>query len=189
MIGVTVVETRLGEPMPIGRQNAVPIEGSESLLEADVVIIAFGFSPSVAGRGWRTWAWKASPTAASSRGQGPPAVPDRASTPVRGGDAVRGADLVVTALAEGPRCRCQHRPPTGALSPAKQSSSSSARSSHGATGLARKWSMPASRQARVCVPAHWQSARRSAPAHGWYRYRHGSPVPARSRPCAAFGSR
>jgi glutamate synthase (NADPH/NADH) small chain len=47
VIGVTVVETRLGEPDANGRQNAVPIEGSESLLEADVVIIAFGFSPSV----------------------------------------------------------------------------------------------------------------------------------------------
>ncbi len=47
VIGVTVVETRLGEPDANGRQNAVPIDGSESLLEADVVIIAFGFSPTV----------------------------------------------------------------------------------------------------------------------------------------------
>ncbi|RBF07487.1 glutamate synthase small subunit, partial [Xanthomonas oryzae pv. oryzae] len=46
-IGVTVVETKLGEPDASGRRNAVPVEGSESLLEADVVIIAFGFSPSL----------------------------------------------------------------------------------------------------------------------------------------------
>ena len=45
--GVQVVETKLGEPDERGRQSAVPIEGSESLLEADVVIIAFGFSPTV----------------------------------------------------------------------------------------------------------------------------------------------
>ena len=65
VIGVTVVETRLGEPDANGRQNAVPIEGSESLLEADVVIIAFGFSPSVPA--WLAeLGWKASPMAASS---------------------------------------------------------------------------------------------------------------------------
>src|SRR5690606_33741452 len=45
--GVRMVETTLGEPDARGRRNAVPVEGSESLIEADVVIIAFGFSPDV----------------------------------------------------------------------------------------------------------------------------------------------
>jgi glutamate synthase (NADPH/NADH) small chain len=99
--GVQVVETRLGEPDERGRQSAVPIEGSASVLEADVVIIAFGFSPSVP-------AWLAD--------QGVEGTPNgrivvggghrlafQTTNPklFAGGDAVRGADLVVTAVAEG----------------------------------------------------------------------------------------
>ena len=40
--GVRMVETRLGEPDVNGRRAAQPIPGSESVLDADVVIIAFG---------------------------------------------------------------------------------------------------------------------------------------------------
>jgi glutamate synthase (NADPH/NADH) small chain len=101
VIGVTVVETRLGEPDANGRQNAVPIEGSESLLEADVVIIAFGFSPSVP-------AWLAElGVEGQSNGRivagGKDRLPFQTAHPrlFAGGDAVRGADLVVTAVAEG----------------------------------------------------------------------------------------
>jgi len=98
---VQVVETTLGEPDERGRQSAVPIEGSESLLDADVVIIAFGFSPSVP-------AWLAelgvegTPNGRIVVGGG-----DRLAFQTThprlfaGGDAVRGADLVVTAVAEG----------------------------------------------------------------------------------------
>ncbi len=101
VIGVTVVETRLGEPDANGRQNAVPIEGSESLLEADVVIIAFGFSPTVP-------AWLAEHgVEGRSNGRivagGKDRLPFQTAHPrlFAGGDAVRGADLVVTAVAEG----------------------------------------------------------------------------------------
>ena len=65
-----------------------------------MVIIAFGFSPSVPA-----WLAELGVEAQSRphprRWQGPSAVPDRAPAPVRRGDAVRGADLVVTAVAEG----------------------------------------------------------------------------------------
>ena len=41
--GVKVVETRLGEPDESGRRVPEPIPGSEEILPADVVLIAFGF--------------------------------------------------------------------------------------------------------------------------------------------------
>jgi glutamate synthase (NADPH/NADH) small chain len=100
-IGVTVVETHLGEPDAQGRRNAVPIEGSESLLEADVVIIAFGFSPTAPE--WLT----AQGVEAGNNGRilagGSGRLPFQTAHPrlFAGGDAVRGADLVVTAVAEG----------------------------------------------------------------------------------------
>ena len=106
LIGVRVVETRLGEPDARGRQAAVPIEGSESLLEADVVIIAFGFSPTVpewlAAQGV-----EGSPNgrivAGGNMPDGRARLPFQTTNPklFAGGDAVRGADLVVTAVAEG----------------------------------------------------------------------------------------
>ncbi|RBA76446.1 FAD-dependent oxidoreductase, partial [Xanthomonas oryzae] len=107
-IGVTVVETKLGEPDASGRRNAVPVEGSESLLEADVVIIAFGFSPSLPD-------WLASQgVEAGSNGRivapadGHGRLPYQTSNPrlFAGGDCVRGADLVVTAVAEGRDAAC-----------------------------------------------------------------------------------
>lgn len=99
-IGVTVVETVLSEPDARGRRNAVPVEGSESLLEADVVIIAFGFSPDLP-------AWlSAQGVQASDNGRvvvGGAQLPYQTANPkvFAGGDVVRGADLVVTAVAEG----------------------------------------------------------------------------------------
>jgi glutamate synthase (NADPH/NADH) small chain len=101
VIGVMVVETHLDEPDAQGRRNAVPIAGSESLLEADVVIIAFGFSPSAPG--WLT----AQGVEAGNNGRivagGSGRLPFQTAHPrlFAGGDAVRGADLVVTAVAEG----------------------------------------------------------------------------------------
>lgn len=101
VIGVTVVETRLGEPDANGRRNAEPIIGSESLLEADVVIIAFGFSPTLPE-------WLGSHgVEATGNGRivagGSTRLPYQTHNPrlFAGGDAVRGADLVVTAVAEG----------------------------------------------------------------------------------------
>src|SRR5688572_877084 len=43
--GVRVADTVLGEPDARGRRNALVVAGSESVLAADVVIIAFGFQP------------------------------------------------------------------------------------------------------------------------------------------------
>lgn len=100
--GVQVVETRLGEPDERGRRNAVAIEGSESLLDADVVIIAFGFSPTLPD--WlAAQGVEATPNGRIVADGDDGRLPFQTTHPklFAGGDCVRGADLVVTAVAEG----------------------------------------------------------------------------------------
>ena len=99
--GVRVVQTRLGEPDANGRQRAEPVAGSESVIEADVVIIAFGFSPRPPE--WLdTLGVKARENGRLIVG-GEGRLPYQTSHPrlFAGGDCVRGADLVVTAVQEG----------------------------------------------------------------------------------------
>ena len=100
-IGVRMVKTQMGEPDAAGRRSAVKIEGSEHILEADAVIIAFGFSPSPA-----PWFGdfgiildEKGRVRAPEHGQ----FAYQTSNPkiFSGGDMVRGSDLVVTAIAEG----------------------------------------------------------------------------------------
>lgn len=43
--GIRFLRTRLGEPDAQGRRRPVPIEGSEFVMPADAVIMAFGFNP------------------------------------------------------------------------------------------------------------------------------------------------
>jgi len=101
VIGVMVVETTLSDPDAQGRRSAVPIEGSESLLEADVVIIAFGFSPTAPA--WLTGQGVEAGNNGRIVAGGSGRLPFQTAHPrlFAGGDAVRGADLVVTAVAEG----------------------------------------------------------------------------------------
>lgn len=99
--GVKVVETRLGEPDARGRRSPEPIPGSEQVLPAEAVILAFGFRPSPA-------AWFKDFSIDTDNG-GRVLAPEAAkfafqtSNPkvFAGGDMVRGSDLVVTAIAEG----------------------------------------------------------------------------------------
>ena len=100
-IGVRMVRTEMGAPDAAGRRSAVKVEGSEHILEADAVIIAFGFSPSPA-----PWFGdvgiildEKGRVRAPEHGQ----FPYQTSNPkiFSGGDMVRGSDLVVTAIAEG----------------------------------------------------------------------------------------
>ncbi len=99
--GVRVVETRPGAPDARGRRAPEPVPGSETVLPADVVLIAFGFQPSPP-----TWLAQAGVTLeanglVSTPREGLGAF--RTSHPkiYAGGDMVRGADLVVTAVADG----------------------------------------------------------------------------------------
>lgn len=99
--GVKVVSTRLGEPDERGRRRPEAIAGTEMELTADRVIMAFGFRPSPPQ-------WLAENRIALNERQliEAPAdgeFPFQTSNPkvFAGGDAVRGSDLVVTAIAEG----------------------------------------------------------------------------------------
>ncbi|MFA5683931.1 MAG: FAD-dependent oxidoreductase [Lysobacteraceae bacterium] len=97
--GVRVVETRLGAADGSGRRAAQAIAGSEQVIDADVVILAFGFRPSPP-------AWLAEQGVeleADGRVRVGVARPYQTSQPkiFAGGDNVRGADLVVTAVHDG----------------------------------------------------------------------------------------
>lgn len=99
--GIRFLRTRLGEPDAQGRRRPVPIEGSEFVMPADAVIMAFGFNPH--GMPWLEshgvtvdkWGRIIADVESQYRYQ--------TTNPkiFAGGDAVRGADLVVTAMAEG----------------------------------------------------------------------------------------
>jgi glutamate synthase (NADPH/NADH) small chain len=99
--GVRAISTRLGSPGPDSRQRPEPVPGSEELLPADAVVIAFGFGASPAD-------WLAEfdiellPNGlidVNSAGR----KPFQTTNPrvFAGGDMVRGSDLVVTAVFEG----------------------------------------------------------------------------------------
>ncbi len=97
--GVRTVETRLGARDAQGRRAAEAVPGSEAVIEADVVIQAFGFRPSPA-------AWLgAHGVALDAEGKVKvgAGLPYQTSNPkiFAGGDNVRGADLVVTAVHDG----------------------------------------------------------------------------------------
>jgi len=99
--GVKVVETRLGKPDARGRRSPENVPGSEQVIPADAVVIAFGFQPSPA-----QWF---GPNNISLHNNGRVRVTADAVTPFQttnpkvfaGGDMVRGSDLVVTAVFEG----------------------------------------------------------------------------------------
>ncbi|HNS26487.1 MAG TPA: FAD-dependent oxidoreductase [Steroidobacteraceae bacterium] len=99
--GVKLVETRLGPPDARGRRLPETVPGSEEIIPADAVVIAFGFQPSPAP-------WFAAHDIALHP-NGRVRVSAGRTTPFQttnpkvfaGGDMVRGADLVVTAVFEG----------------------------------------------------------------------------------------
>ena len=99
--GVKLIATRLGAPDARGRRMPQAVPGSEQIVPADTVIIAFGFLPSPPP--WlgehhihlhpdgRVRVSAAATTAFQTTN---PQV-------FAGGDMVRGSDLVVTAVFEG----------------------------------------------------------------------------------------
>ncbi|MCD6062068.1 MAG: gltD [Moraxellaceae bacterium] len=99
--GVKVVETRLGEPDARGRRSPEPVPGSEQVLPADAVILAFGFRPSPAS--WfDQFAIKTDNSGRVVAAEAQEYKFQTANPKVfAGGDMVRGSDLVVTAIWEG----------------------------------------------------------------------------------------
>lgn len=99
--GVKMIKTQLGEPDANGRRRPEPITGSEHVLPADAVLIAFGFQSSPAP--WfeafniKLDQWD---RVVAKEGQTFKYQTSNAKV-FAGGDMVRGSDLVVTAIAEG----------------------------------------------------------------------------------------
>lgn len=99
--GVKVVQTRLGEPDENGRRRPEVIPGSEEVIPADAVLVAFGFRPSPSD-------WFGELDIATDE-SGRVTAEENAEYPFQtsnakifaGGDMVRGSDLVVTAIWEG----------------------------------------------------------------------------------------
>ncbi|MDR0218388.1 MAG: FAD-dependent oxidoreductase [Enterobacteriaceae bacterium] len=99
--GVRVARTQLSEADEKGRRRAEIIPDSDFIIEVDAVITAFGFKPHE-----MTWLEEHK---VSLDQQGRIIAPDASILPFQtsnpkifaGGDAVRGSDLVVTAIAEG----------------------------------------------------------------------------------------
>ncbi len=102
--GIKLITTALGEPDEPderGRRRPEPIEGSEEVVPADAVLIAFGFRPSP-----EKW-FNDFQITQDERGR--VIAPDTQEFKYQtknpkvfaGGDMVRGSDLVVTAIAEG----------------------------------------------------------------------------------------
>ncbi|MFT6288135.1 MAG: glutamate synthase (NADPH/NADH) small chain [Alcanivorax sp.] len=99
--GIKTIETRLSEPGDDGRRKPEPIAGSEKVLEADAVIIAFGFQPNPPK-------WFTDVEVGTNDWDGVIAAEEQqykfqTTNPkvFAGGDMVRGSDLVVTAIWEG----------------------------------------------------------------------------------------
>jgi glutamate synthase (NADPH/NADH) small chain len=100
-IGVRLVKTEMGAPDAQGRRSPVVIEGSEHVLEADAVIIAFGFQPSPAGWFGEFGIMLDEKGRVRAPAKGKFAFQTSNPKIFSGGDMVRGSDLVVTAIFEG----------------------------------------------------------------------------------------
>ncbi|WP_166377669.1 FAD-dependent oxidoreductase [Pseudoalteromonas sp. Z9A4] len=99
--GVKMVKTKLGEPDAKGRSRAEEVPGSEHVIEADQVIMAFGFQPHK-----MDWLEKYDVEINNWGGINAPEQGEfthQTTNPkiFAGGDIVRGSDLVVTAIFEG----------------------------------------------------------------------------------------
>jgi glutamate synthase (NADPH/NADH) small chain len=99
--GVKMVKTQLGEPDENGRRRAEEVAGSEHVIEATKVLMAFGFKPHKMdwlepyGVEINHWGGINAPEQGEFTHQ--------TTNPkiFAGGDIVRGSDLVVTAIFEG----------------------------------------------------------------------------------------
>lgn len=100
-IGVKFVKTQLGAPDANGRRNPEPIAGSEFVMPADAVVIAFGFLPSPPQ--WMIDAGvELDPKGrVIAKDNTEFALQTSKQNIFAGGDMVLGSDLVVTAIDQG----------------------------------------------------------------------------------------
>lgn len=101
--GVKLVSTRMGAPDARGRRRPEVVPGSETVVECDRVIVAFGFKPSPAPWFERFGLKLHDDGRMKVAGEVLARHPFQTANPkvFAGGDMVRGSDLVVTAVFEG----------------------------------------------------------------------------------------
>ncbi len=99
--GVKLIETRLGDPDAGGRRRPEAVPGTEHVIAADAVLVAFGFRPSPPD--WLEGAGISTSQSGRVRVDALGVHPFQTTNPkvFAGGDMVRGSDLVVTAVFEG----------------------------------------------------------------------------------------
>ncbi|WP_290697793.1 FAD-dependent oxidoreductase [Amphritea sp.] len=99
--GIKVVTTQMGEPDENGRRRPEVVEGSEEVLPADAVLVAFGFRPSPAP--WfADFGIELEQDGRIKTSESEQYAFQTSNEKVfAGGDMVRGSDLVVTAIDEG----------------------------------------------------------------------------------------
>ena len=99
--GIKVITTSLGEPDERGRRRPEPVPGSEEIIKADCVIIAFGFRPSPSD--WMNESGIETDERGRVIAPKQQQFAKQTTNPkiFAGGDMVRGSDLVVTAVYEG----------------------------------------------------------------------------------------
>lgn len=100
--GIGMIRTVPGAPGSDGRRRPQPLAGSEFVLKADALVMAFGFQahemPWLAGQGICFDRWGLIKTGEKGR-----STQTHNGKVFAAGDAVHGADLVVTAMAAGRR--------------------------------------------------------------------------------------
>jgi glutamate synthase (NADPH/NADH) small chain len=96
--GVKCLKMELGEPDASGRRRPVPIEGSEFVIPADVVVVSIGNGPN-------PLVPRSTPAIQTNKWGNILADPDTAKTSMKGvwagGDIVLGAATVILAMGEG----------------------------------------------------------------------------------------
>ena len=101
--GLKLIRTEMGPPDASGRRRPQEVPGSEFVLDADAIIVAFGFNPHpmpwLTKHGVELDKWG---SIVAPRGKGQYCQTTNPKI-FSGGDVVRGADLVVTAMADGRR--------------------------------------------------------------------------------------
>ncbi len=100
VVGMEAIRMRLGEPDESGRRRPVPIEGSEFVIEADVIIPAISQKPDVSflpeGHKFKLSKWESFEVNPDTLETNRPGL-------FAGGDAVTGPKTVIDAIAAGHR--------------------------------------------------------------------------------------
>jgi glutamate synthase (NADPH/NADH) small chain len=99
--GVKMIETQLGAPDESGRRRPEPVAGTEHIVAAEAVVIAFGFQPSP--EPWfKDFDINVLPNGRVQTSDSAECAFQTSNPKIfAGGDMVRGSDLVVTAVFEG----------------------------------------------------------------------------------------